>query len=480
MTIRSCTSGSCNTGGRWISEGQQPRSRWSGAGPIRSAMMAATLAVIMAAVPAVMGGCGSGGREEPSETQQGPDDLDRLRSLPYVGGTSAEAGDSAGVVLYDRERTCPGYRLYTVPMLARAELIDERGRVLRRWQGRAHDRWQRAELLPEGDLLVIGAEGQGWRDGDPNGQPAGSDPAGGPIPDSTRYVMRWDRSGRSIWKRRLVAHHDIERWPDGRLLTLTCRNRERSDGETTVLIRDDFLTLLDETGAVLETRSMLEAVLSAPDLFPLQPVAPLELNGVPWVDLFHSNSVERMRHEHLFSRHSIYGPGKILVCFRHQDRVAIFDWKENTVVWSWGLDQISGPHDAQVLENGHILLFDNGLSRGWSRAIELDPLTNKIVWEYRGRPPESFFTVGRGSAQRLPNGNTLLAESDRGRALEVTADGRIVWEFICPYLSDRGERAALVRIIWHSRDRLRPWLEAQGLETTEGRPGDEPIAASGS
>jgi len=443
------------------------RTKLGGAGPVLSAMMAASIAVMLAA----MGGCESGGREEPSRTSQGPRDLDRLRSLPYVGGTSAGPDDSAGVVLHDRERTCPGYRLYTVPMLARAELIDERGRILRRWQGRAHDRWQRAALLDEGDLLVIGAEGQGWRDGQP---------AGDHIPDSTRYVMRWDRDGRPTWERRLVAHHDIERWPDGRLLTLTCRNRERSDEGATVLIREDLLTLLDEKGTVLETRSMLEAALNAPDLFPLQPVAPLELSGVPWVDLFHSNSVERMRHEHLFARHSIYGPDNILVCFRHQDRVAIFDWNRNTVVWSWGQGQISGPHDAQVLENGHILLFDNGLSRGWSRAVEIDPLTEQIVWEYRGHPPESFFTVGRGSAQRLPNGNTLLAESDSGRALEVTADGRIVWEFICPYGSERGERAALVRIIWHSRDRLQPWLEAQGLETTEGRSGDQPMAASGS
>jgi len=92
----------------------------------------------------------------------------------------------------------------------------------------------------------------------------------------------------------------------------------------------------------------------------------------------------------------------------------------------------------------------NGLSRKWSRAIELDPLTNEIVWEYKANPPEAFYTRAKGSVQRLSNGNTLIAESDKGRAIEVTPDGNIVWEFICPYGAGRYNRAAIVRIIHHS------------------------------
>ena len=34
-----------------------------------------------------------------------------------------------------------------------------------------------------------------------------------------------------------------------------------------------------------------------------------------------------------------------------------------------------------------------------------------------------------GTTQRLDNGNTLITESDFGRAFEVTSDGDIVWEF---------------------------------------------------
>ena len=113
-----------------------------------------------------------------------------------------------------------------------------------------------------------------------------------------------------------------------------------------------------------------------------------------------------------------------------------------------------------MLESGNILLFDNGLSRGWSRAIELDPLSGEIVWTYEAEPRKSFYTVGRGSAQRLPNGNTLLAESGKGRAIEVTRDGDIVWEFNCPYGVGPQSRASIVRMVHHPAERIDALLTA--------------------
>lgn len=37
--------------------------------------------------------------------------------------------------------------------------------------------------------------------------------------------------------------------------------------------------------------------------------------------------------------------------------------------------------------------------------------------------------AGMGGAQRLENGNTLITESDNGRAFEVTRAGEIVWDY---------------------------------------------------
>jgi hypothetical protein len=84
-----------------------------------------------------------------------------------------------------------------------------------------------------------------------------------------------------------------------------------------------------------------------------------------------------------------------------------------------------------------VLLFDNGSHRRgqgvpYSRVIEIDPATNQIVWEYRGEPPFSFYSPVISSAERLPNGNTLICEGSAGRLFEVTPDKEIVWEYINP------------------------------------------------
>jgi hypothetical protein len=74
-------------------------------------------------------------------------------------------------------------------------------------------------------------------------------------------------------------------------------------------------------------------------------------------------------------------------------------------------------------------------------VLEFDPLALKIVWQYT--PAEAglvhptdnnrFYSPFISSAQRLPNGNTLITEGSGGRIIEVTADHQLVWEYISPY-----------------------------------------------
>ena len=92
---------------------------------------------------------------------------------------------------------------------------------------------------------------------------------------------------------------------------------------------------------------------------------------------------------------------------------------------------------------GDILVFDNGgqsgyggsmsaprYTRSYSRVVEFDPVTLEIVWQYGEQSGEEyFFSQDISSAQRLPNGNTLITEGRNGRIFEVTAEKEIVWEF---------------------------------------------------
>jgi hypothetical protein len=67
-------------------------------------------------------------------------------------------------------------------------------------------------------------------------------------------------------------------------------------------------------------------------------------------------------------------------------------------------------------------------------------LTEHGTLFYNGRTSEESFLNRfpfKGGvvleAQRLPNGNTVVCESSLGRFLEVTVDGKIVWEYVNPF-----------------------------------------------
>lgn len=375
-------------------------------------------------------GAPDGGPPEPSRSAPAEVDVDALRALGYAGYADDFVLDGQDVVTaYDPARSQPGYNLFSNRKLCSAQLIDASGRLVHEWQRPKNRHWSNAELLANGDLLVMGS-----RFVDEERE------------DYRRYLLRLDWSGAELWRRDLEAHHDAEVDPLGRVVTLTLGDRRVPAVSPEVDLRDNGLAILTADGELLEEHSLYDLLASDPAVFTFQPVAVKVLQGRERVDLLHANSVEVVRANPHAARHPLYTEGFVLVCFRHQDTVAVFDLKSGRVVWAWGQGEISGPHDATLLENGHVLLFDNGLVRGWSRVVELDPVERRIVWQYSAAEPTDFFTVSKGSNQRLANGNTLIANSDHGEAFEVTPAGEIVWRFLNPNAGAGGERATIVRM----------------------------------
>jgi hypothetical protein len=211
-------------------------------------------------------------------------------------------------------------------------------------------------------------------------------------------------------------------------------------------VKDELLTLLSPEGEVREQRSVLKMLNAKPGPAPIRRVGAQERNGRNEVELFHANAIEWMRRPELVGRHPVYGLRNVLTCLRNQDLIAVFDWDAQELVWAWGRGELEFPHHPTVLDDGHVLVFDNGFRAGRSRVLEVDPTTNEIVWQYQGDADAPFFSKNRGSNQRLPNGNTLIADSDSGRAIEVTPAGEIVWEFLVPIRNEAGHRATIERV----------------------------------
>lgn len=169
-----------------------------------------------------------------------------------------------------------------------------------------------------------------------------------------------------------------------------------------------------------------------------------------------------------------FHPDNIIIDGRQTNIIAIISKATGKIVWQLGPDysqgkakeigQIIGQHHAHMIPKGlpgegNILLFDNGgwggygapnpasptgvnnATRDYTRILEIDPVRMEIVWQCRptdlGHPQpfhaEKFYSCFISSAQRLPNGNTLITEGSDGRLIEITNDHEIVWEYISPY-----------------------------------------------
>ena len=56
-----------------------------------------------------------------------------------------------------------------------------------------------------------------------------------------------------------------------------------------------------------------------------------------------------------------------------------------------------------------------------------------LDWTWPENPTMGFHSHNISGAQRLPNGNTLICEGNKGELFEITTDGDIVWKYITAY-----------------------------------------------
>ena len=102
---------------------------------------------------------------------------------------------------------------------------------------------------------------------------------------------------------------------------------------------------------------------------------------------------------------------------------------------------------------GNILVFNNGnespgAERLYSSVDEIVPPVDgyryrrasnaayppaEPAWTYAAETPADFYASYASGTQRLPNGNTLIADTPAGTIFQVTPDGKVVWKYLVPY-----------------------------------------------
>lgn len=70
--------------------------------------------------------------------------------------------------------------------------------------------------------------------------------------------------------------------------------------------------------------------------------------------------------------------------------------------------------------------------------IERDGTFNggKIVWSFKTKDQNSFYSAYQSAAQKLPNGNWQITSTNNGHLFEVTPQGEVVWDFVNPICGD--------------------------------------------
>ncbi|MBM4269806.1 MAG: hypothetical protein FJ144_24930 [Deltaproteobacteria bacterium] len=350
----------------------------------------------------------------------------RLGALGYVTAVTRDADQTRqGVTLYDSARASPGVNVYCSVRGSRAHLLDMSGKTL-----------QSFDLPKEGlgrDCLI---EPLGRREGF--------------LVVSYPALARVDAEGRILWARAAGHHHDVAVADDGTILALAERPGAVESKWGTLPILDQTIVVLDPDGRVEKEISLARLFSASIPERRLVLIRRLVRRGYlhgrlydAWADVFHANTIEVM------GRDTAVAPrGSILICLRDLNLIAILDAEGERVLWTWGKGVLDGPHHPSLLENGNVLVFDNGRERGHSRVLEVNPQTRQVVWTYPATPSEEFLSRYRGSAQLLPNGNLLITESDEGHAFEIARSGDVVWDFYNPERIEKtGERRQIYRMV---------------------------------
>jgi outer membrane protein assembly factor BamB len=127
----------------------------------------------------------------------------------------------------------------------------------------------------------------------------------------------------------------------------------------------------------------------------------------------------------------------VLITDQANERIIEVDPFTQKIVWQYGTTGVSGngpnqlnnPNCAELLENGHVLICDENNNRAFEVKRKF-PTGGDIVWQYgSGDPNKNEPVSGVAFASRLEKGHTLVTDSNHSRVVEIDAHKKPVWEY---------------------------------------------------
>ena len=381
-----------------------------------------------------------------------------------------------GTTIFYPDKTFSGYTILTTEG-NQTIIIDMNGKVVHHWENLC-DNEHPAKLLPGG--YAMGATGN-------RGRILGREDS------NDLSVVDW--KGNIVWTYKMAGvHHDFEREGNPVGYYVPGMDSYIDKGKTLILshqvvedskisdkkLYDDVIIEVDYSGKELfrwlasdHVKEMGFDNIAKIVMYRYPNYTMTRTPGVVGGDWIHINSASWLGPNKWYDQgDKRLHPDNIIYSARQTNTFGIIDRKTGKIVWHMGpeyestkalrkIGPIIGQHHVHMIPKGlpgegNILIFDNGgyggfgapnpaaptgvnnVKRDYSRVLEINPVNLEIVWEYDAnkagsRDKTKFYSDYVSSAQRLPNGNTLITEGAFGRIFEVTTDYKTVWEYISPY-----------------------------------------------
>jgi arylsulfotransferase ASST len=420
-----------------------------------------------------------------------------------------------GTTIYDPDRAWNGYTVLS-PLATQAVLvIDMNGNVVKRWEGYNNAAGGPARVLPGGFVMAASGARPPHQE---SLELVERDFAGAVVWRFSRAEQFKTGEGATIWSAR--QHHDWQResFPagyyspetmpaieGGNTLILTHTNRTQPN-VADVLLEDDRLIEVSWSGDIVWEWAASDHINDlgfAADARKAIKAAGSFNAPRGSFDWLHMNSATYVGPNRWFDQGDTrFAPNNVIFSSREASLIAIVG-RDGSIVWRLGPDfstskelrairQIIGQHHTHLIPKGlpgagNLLVFDNGGASGYgfanpiapdgrgafaratSRVLEIDPVTLDLVWSYSN---PRFYSSNISSAQRLPNGNTLITAGAGGRMFEVTREGAIVWEYLYPLFSGANSSNAVYRAYRMPYDWIPQLMVPKEQRVTPPAPGE--------
>lgn len=401
------------------------------------------------------------------------EEITRGQAAAFVARAMRRAEPTVGLIANQPE-SAQGYTLLNSERFKTVYLIDNLGREVHTWTAPEGLLIRTSELLENGNLLTRIRSHV-------------------PTPHHDPHIAELSPTGSTVWSYSTDTHHELLKMPNGNVLLLKEGRITQEEAIaagadpknlTPAGLSYDYLIEVRPTGPshgeIVWEWSMLDHLIQDHD--PTKPnygaIAEnpgridINYNLSSWynpADWSHVNAVD-------------YNPvlDQIMISVRNYSELWIIDHNTTTdeaagekgdLLYRWGNPRAYGVGSYEDQElfyqhnthwippglpgEGNVLIFNNGYEfPGFERLyssideISLPPSEDNIyprtldgafkapdhVWTYIHPTPTDFYSPVSSSAQRLPNGNTLILDDHKDTISQVTPDGTIVWRYISPLL----------------------------------------------